>query len=308
MTPTEQIRIFGFTRYGGAEVQRHLTVPAPQLRPGTVLIRLRAAGVNPGDVKVRNGENRRFPVEFPMAMGREAAGTVLAADPASGFRPGEPVFGSCAAGTGALGEQTLLDAAQTARVPHGVGAEQAACIPVAIGTAWDALGELRVGSGDTLVVLGAGGGVGSHAVILGCHLGARVLGVASGAKHDLVTGLGAEHVSAGQGWDGAVKNLVPHGGFAVIDTVGADTLRTAAALMRSPERIRSAADPALARRLGGSGITRHRTTAVYGRLAQMLALGTLRCVIDTVRSFEDAASAVATIETGHGAGRTVVTG
>ena len=304
----DTVRIFGFTRYGGPEVQRYLTVPAPGLRPGTVRVRLRAAGINPGDVKVRNGANRRFPVEFPMAVGREAAGVVLEADAASGFEAGEPVFGSCAGGTGAVAEQVLLDAAQAARIPEGLAPEQAACIPVAVGTAWDALGELGVGPGDTVLVLGAGGGVGSHAVGLARHLGARVVGVASEAKHDLVTGLGAEHVASGPGWDVRAGRLLPGGGFAVLDSVGGDTLRGAAALVRSPGRIRSAADPALARRLGGRGITRRRTTGEYGRLAELIARGAVRCVLDAVHPFDDAAAAVANIETGHAAGRTVVTG
>lgn len=307
-SPSDPTRIFGFTRYGGPEVQQYLTVPAPELRPGTVRIRLRAAGINPGDVKVRNGQNRgRFPVQFPMAVGREAAGTVIAAGAASGFEAGELVFGSCAAGTGAVAEQVLLDAAQTARVPDGVTPEQAACIPVAIGTAWDALGELGVGPGDTVVVLGAGGGVGSHAVGLARYLGARVVGVAGEAKHGLVTELGAQHVPSGTRWDERVGHLLPDGDFAVIDSVGEDTLRTAATLVRCPARIRSAADPALAQRLGGSGITRRRTTAEYGRLAQLIARGAVRCVIGSVHPFGDAAAAVANIETGHATGRTIVT-
>ncbi|MCG7322369.1 hypothetical protein MHL29_10810 [Arsenicicoccus bolidensis] len=145
---------------------------------------------------------------LPMALGREAAGAVVR-DPPWRFRAGELVFGSCASGFGALGDLVLLDVEQTARVPEGATPEQAACIPVAIGTAWVALAELAVGRGHTVLVVGAGGGVGEHAVQLAHHLGARVIGVAGAGKAELVASAGAEHIPSGPGWNEAVAALAP---------------------------------------------------------------------------------------------------
>ena len=301
------MRIYGFTEYGGPEVERFLDVPDLVVTPGAVLVRLRAAGLNPADIKVRSGQRQgKVEVRFPMAMGREAAGTVVE-DPSGRFREGELVFGSCASGFGALGGLVLLELDQTARLPDGVEAEQAACIPVAIGTAWDALGELGVGTGGAVLVLGAGGGVGVHAAQLAAHLGARVIGVASAAKAELVASAGAEHVESGDGWAEVVAELAAEGVDAVVDAVGGDTLRQAAALAKHPSAIRSSASPALATELGGSGITRRRDASVYAELADLVARRNLRPVIHATYPLSEAPAAVAEVASGHAPGKTVVT-
>ncbi|HKX66075.1 MAG TPA: NADP-dependent oxidoreductase [Intrasporangium sp.] len=302
------MRIFGFERYGGPEVQRFFEVPTPERRDGTVLVAMRAAGVNPADIKVRTGQRQgRVPVDFPMAMGREASGVVVSADDGSGLRPGRLVFGSCAAGSGALAELVLLDAKQTVAVPEGVTAAEAACIPVAIGTAWDALDELDLHAGDTLLVVGAGGGVGSHAVQLGRLRALRVIGVASPGKRQLVLDLGAVHVASGPGWTGGVRAVAPEGVHGLIDTVGGEILRESSSVLRPAAAIRSTASPALAADLGGSGVTRRRTAETYDELARLVAAGKLAPVVGGSYDFEDCAEAVALVEAGHATGRTVVT-
>lgn len=302
------MRIFGFERYGGPEVQQFFEVPPPERRDGTVLVAMRAAGVNPADLKVRNGQRQgRVPVDLPMAMGREACGIVLSADLASGLRPGHLVFGSCASGSGALADLVLLDAKQAVAVPPQVTAVEAACIPVAIGTAWDALDELDLEAGDTLLVLGAGGGVGSHAVQLGRLRNLRVIGVASPGKRQLVLDLGAVHVAAGPGWTERVRAVAPEGVHGLIDTVGGETLRQSSVVLRPAGAVRSTALPALAVELGGSGVTRRRTANTYAEVTALVAAGALAPVIGATFDFADCADAVALVETGHATGRTVVT-
>ena len=301
------MRIYGFTEYGGPEVEGFLDAPDPVASTRAVLVRMRAAGLNPADLKVRSGQRQgTVEVRFPMALGREAAGAVVR-DPSGRFRAGELVFGSCASGFGALGDLVLLVVEQTARVPEGATPEQAACIPVAIETAWDALAELEVGPGDTVLILGAGGGVGVHAVQLARHLGARVIGVAGAGKAELVASAGAEHVPSGPGWNEAVAALAPEGVDAVIDAVGGDTVREAATLLRDPGQIRSSAAPALASELGGSGITRRRDAGVYAELAELVARGVIQPVIHTTYPLSEAAAAVATVASGHATGKTVIT-
>jgi NADPH:quinone reductase-like Zn-dependent oxidoreductase len=264
--------------------------------------------VNPADIKVRNGQRQgSVPVDFPMAMGREASGIVISADEGSGLGPGRLVFGSCAGGSGALAELVLLDAQQTVAVPEHVTAAEAACIPVAIGTAWDAVAELDLKAGETLLVVGAGGGVGSHVVQLGRLRKLRVIGVASPGKRQLVARLGAVHVSSGPGWTERVRDIAPEGVHGLIDTVGGETLRRSSAVVRPAGAIRSTASPALAAELGGSGVTRRRTAETYAEVAALVAVGALAPVIGASFDFEDSAKAVALVEAGHATGRTIVT-
>lgn len=302
------MRMLGFQRYGGPEVMEHLEAEDPVPGPGHVLVRMTAAGVNPADIKVRNGQRTgRIPVGFPMALGREAAGVVLGTGPdVTGLAAGDRVFGATAAGTGALASHVLLDAAGTARIPDGVADEQACCIPVAAGTAYDALDELDLPAGATVLMLGAGGGVGTCVCGLGRGRALRVLGVASETKRDLVTGLGAVHVAKGPGWAQRVSELAPDGVDAVIDAVGGEVLAEAAPLLRRRGALRSVADVPGAQSLGGSGVTRRRTTAVFTEVAALVAEGRFTPVVTGRFRLAEAERAVAAVETGHAAGNLVV--
>ncbi|AGP30458.1 NADP-dependent oxidoreductase [Corynebacterium terpenotabidum] len=298
------MRIFGFESYGGPEVAGFLDVPTPDpasVPDCRVLIATTVAAVNPADIKVRSGERQgSFPVRFPMAMGREASGIVLAADPVSGISPGMAVFGSTASGTGAFADQIYLDAVGVTPVPDGVTPAQAACLPVAAGTAWDILHELRrdgLTPGSTVLVLGAGGGVGHCAVQLAAALGYRVTGVAGAGKRAFVESLGATSVPSGEHWTTDVRDAGPVD--AVIDLVGGDVLVDALGLTSGP--VRSVADPAV-----GGGVTRRRTRAVFSELAGLIADGTFTPHITASLPFPEAADAVARVEGGHATGKTVI--
>ena len=307
------MQIFGFGSFGGPEVAGYLDVPVPRAEPGKVLVEMVAAGVNPADIKVRSGARQgAFPVRFPMAMGREAAGVVVEQGTEDeNDTQGRLVFGSCAKGTGALGEYTLLDAQSVTEVPDGLDAAAAACIPVAVGTAYDAIAELDLQQDETLLVLGAGGGVGVHAIQLGRLAGAKVAGVASPGKRDLVERLGAVHVPYGDEWSAAVRSEFGEVD-AVIDCVGGEVLRGGAALLANgtggARRIRSLADTGTAGELGGSGVERRRTTAVFSSIARLATSGRLEIVVSDVMGWNEAADAVRTVEEGHAAGKSVVTG
>lgn len=316
------MKIYGFTSYGGPEVEEFLDVPEPAMRPGTVLIETVAAGVNPADIKVRGGARQGgFPVEFPMAMGREAAGIVV--DSASlpeneKFPVGAMVFGSCTEGIGALGERTLLDESSVVLLEPGVNVERAACIPVAVGTAFDAVSELDVRQGETVVVLGAGGGVGIHAVQFAAMAGANVVGVASEEKRDFVEKYGARHISSGPGMAERVRAAIQElGGSgrvdAVVDCVGGDALREIAALVDElpgdaggVRRIRSLADKQGVTAVGGSGVRRRRTSDVFGDLAERARRGDFEIALSDVIAFGNAGQAIRVVEGGHARGKIVV--
>ena len=290
-----------------------LEIKDPVPGGGQVLVRLAAAGVNPADIKVRSGLRQdRVEVRFPMVMGREAAGEVLEVGPGvSGFRPGDAVFGATAAGTGALAEYVLLDAAGTAHRPAEVPVEQAASIPVSVATAFDALDELHLIAGSTVLVLGAGGGVGSAVCGLARMRGLRVLGVASEGKRRIVEELGACHVLKGDGWSARVRELAPAGVDGVIDTVGGEVLRAASGLLGSGSpsglrQLRSVADHGLVRELGGSPVTRRRTTVVFGEVASLVAEGHFAPVVSAAWSLDEAERAIAAVEMASPVGNVVV--
>lgn len=278
------MRIFGFRSHGGPEVLELLDVPAPTPGPGQVLIEVLATAVNPGDLNTREGTNG-WDVRFPMAFGREAAGRVVGT--------GELVFGSAASGHGTFGEQALLDAASVTPVPAGMDVRHAACLPVAWGTAYDALDMLDLPAGSQLLVLGAGGGVGTAITALATARGLEVIGVASDAKKELVESLGARHVPKGQ-WAGERP-------AAVFDLVGGDTLREAAVLVPGA-RLVSVADKPLVEKLGGGAVPRRRTREVFEQVARQA-----RVHVSAYYPLERAAEAVAAVEGGHATGKVVVT-
>ncbi|HJD78906.1 MAG TPA: zinc-binding dehydrogenase [Corynebacterium pollutisoli] len=278
------MRIFGFRSHGGPEVLELLDVPAPTPGPHQVLIDVLATAVNPGDLNTREGTNG-WEVKFPMAFGREAAGRVVGT--------GELVFGSAASGHGTFGEQALLDAASVTPVPAGMDVRHAACLPVAWGTAYDALDMLDLPAGSQLLVLGAGGGVGTAITTLATARGLEVIGVASDAKKELVESLGARHVPKGQ-WAGERP-------AAVFDLVGGDTLREAAVLVPGA-RLVSVADKPLVEKLGGSAVPRRRTREVFEQVARQA-----RVHVSAYYPLERAAEAVAAVEDGHATGKVVVT-
>lgn len=300
------MQIYGFSTHGGPEVASLMEVPEPTPGPGEVLIETVATSVNPGDLGTREGTSS-FTVTFPMAMGREAAGRVRSlGDGVTDVSPGELVFGSAAAGSGTFGELALLDAAATTPVPHGLDVVAAACIPVAYGTAYDLLDQLGLERGQTAVLIGAGGGVGTAVCSLARARGIEIVGVASAGKRETVTRLGGTHVASGQGWVQRVREAVERPD-ALIDMVGGEVLDAGRSLVPTADRIISIADPQRTGAAGGGGVTRRRNRDVYGRVAALLAEDAAEVTISGVFPLRDAAAAVAAVESGHAEGKVAVT-
>lgn len=297
------MRAYGFARVGGPDGEAFLDVPEPEPGPGELLVRVRAAGVNPGDRKVREGA---YGIEPPAVLGREVAGTVVRPGPGTGgFAEGDEVFGGCPGMLGGFAPLAVVTAGFTAHRPATVAPEAAAVLPVAAGTAWDALTGLDLPEGATLLVNGAGGGVGIATVQLARARGLRVLGVASEGKHDLLARFGAEPVASGDGVADRVRAVAP-GVDAVFDMVGGDALRAVAGLAADPARVRSVADKALAAQLGGGEVERDRSTAVLTALAAAVAEGTLDPHVTEVFGFDRAPEAMAAVEGGHAEGKVVL--
>ena len=297
------MRAYGFVRVGGPEQESFLDVPVPEPGPGELLVRVRAAGVNPGDWRLRQGSYGDL---RSAVLGREVAGTVLRlGSGVTGFAPGDEVFGGCPGMVGGWAEQALVTASFAAHRPDGVSPEAAAVLPVAAGTAYDALAQLALPAGATLLVNGAGGGVGVPLLQLARSRGIRVVGTASPAKHDFVAAFGAVPVAYGDGVLDRIAAAAPHGVDGVFDLVGGDALRAVAPLA-PPGRLFSVADKALVGELGGRSVERDRSTRVLAELARLVAAGELDPHVTQVRPLSEAGAALAVVEQGHAQGKVVL--
>ncbi|MDJ0395722.1 NADP-dependent oxidoreductase [Rhodococcus sp. G-MC3] len=295
---------YGFSEYGGPETEYFLDLPIADPGQGQLLVAVHAAGVNPADWKVRAGNRKdTLQTSLPAVLGREVSGTVVQIGThVDGFSVGDHVFGATAAGHGGYAQYTVLNAVGTAQKPESVSFAAAATLPVAAGTAFDGLAALGLSKEDTLLVLGAGGGVGSMVLQLARADGISAIGVASAAKQEWVESLGARFVQAGENFVDSIATDVD----GIFDLVGGETLRSATTSTKPGCPIVSGADPALAGTFGGSGVVRDRTSAAFSRLAGLVETGVLRPRLDHRFPLEKAGEALALVESGHALGKVVI--
>ena len=300
---------YGFVDYGGPDVQRFLDIPVPEPERGEVLVAVDAAGVNPVDWKVRAGLQRGFlPLRLPAVLGREVAGIVVRTGPGvAGLAVGDRVFGSTVGGSGGYAEVALLPAAQAARLPDGVSVTDAAALPIAAGTAHDGLADFCLAPGETLVILGVGGGVGTVAAQLAMMRGAAVVGTASEAKRAFAESLGVTPVAYDRD-DVAcrLKDLLPAGADAVLDLVGNGTLHGVAGVITDRTRVVSVADEETRGHFDACPLMRVGDTATLSALAELVVTGSLNPCVHRVFPFAEAGDALALVESGHALGKVVI--
>ncbi|MEU7061719.1 NADP-dependent oxidoreductase [Streptomyces sp. NPDC046197] len=233
-----------YTGYGGPEVLTVSQVAAPEPGPGQLRIRVRAAAVNPIDVRIRAGMMQGvFPVDFPMVPGWDVAGVVDEVGEGAAFSVGEEVFG--VATVGGYSEYALLD--RPFAKPRELSFETAAAMITVGEAAYRALEHLGVREGQTLLIHGAGGSVGTVAVQLASARGITVVGTVAEEDIERVTGLGAVAVRYGDGWLERVRAAAPDGVDAVFDASGAGVLPDSVALVGDADKVITIADPAAAR-------------------------------------------------------------
>lgn len=299
-------RAFVFSEYGGPDVSHFAEVPRPAPAEGEVLVAIRASGVNPADWKGRRGPGQGVPPEVPMVMGREFAGSVVDVGPGvDGFAVGDEVFGVPARG-GSYAEFGILSTGQMARKPPQLSFLEAATLGVAGATAYDAITQLDPQAGETLLVIGAGGGVGVLIVQLAARRGTRVLGTSSPTKRGLVESLGAIHIPYGEGVVEAIEAAAPDGVDAIFDTVGGAALREVGPSLEDRARLCSIGDPAAAEELGGKRLDRKRNSEVLEAIGRLTAEGVVMIPITEVFPFDEAAEALALVEAGHATGEIVL--
>jgi NADPH:quinone reductase-like Zn-dependent oxidoreductase len=299
-------KAYGFSAYGGPEVQGFVELAKPVPGPGQLLVAVRAAGVNPADWKFRAGFLRDFiPLELPAVFGQEVAGVVEAVGPeVDGFEAGDEVFGPVMGG--GYAEYALVPAAGVGRKPQKVSFTDAAALPVAATTAFDGLAQLGLAEGQTLLITGVGGGVGVAAAQIARSRGIRVVGTASPAKREFVEGLGAVHVPYGDGVADRVRSVTPDGVDGLLDLVGGDALRAVAGLVVDPSQLVTAVDPPAAAEFGGVPIARSRGADVLEAVADLVASGVLDPLVTAVLPLDQAPEALAAVESGHARGKIVL--
>ncbi|CAG7608124.1 NADP-dependent oxidoreductase [Actinacidiphila bryophytorum] len=301
-----------FTEFGSADVLHPLETDVPEPGPGQVRIAVRAAGVNPLDHKIRAGYmNAVFPVALPHVPGVEAAGVVESVgEGVSGLAVGDEVFGPTV--TGSYAALALAEAAKLGVKPASLGFQEAAALPVAAETAFRALEALGVRSGETLVVHGAAGGVGTLAVQFAVSRGLRVVGTASEANHEHLRRLGAVPVSYGPGVVERVREAAPDGVDAAFDTTGlAESLAASVELTGGKERVLTIGSPVTAGEYGvafssGAGPAGYRGVPAFAEALALHEAGTLDVAIHRAYPLAEAADAQRASEAGHLAGKIVL--
>jgi NADPH:quinone reductase len=299
----------GFREFGGPQVQEFFDRPDPVPEPEEVLIRVTAAGVNPLDYILRSGRLPGFYGRrpFPHVLGAEAAGVVLAAGAeVAGLEVGDAVFGIALNGAGAYARTTVLPGASTARMPEGLRDDWAATIPVAGTTALDALDQLDLPRGATVLINGVGGGVGIATAQVARDRGLNVIGTGSTGKRALAEATGVTFVDyTGGAVVPRVRDLASHGVDGLVDLVGGESLRAVAPLVGDPKKLVSVGDHTVAE-LGGEMVRRHLGRADLERAAALFAQGRLDPRITKSYPFSQAADALAVVENGHALGKVVI--
>lgn len=296
-----------YTASGGPEVEAFADVPRPEPGPGEVLIKVHAAGVNPVDWKKRTGFGPpgAAQLDFPVVFGGEASGVVEALGPGvTDFAVGDAVFGN--APGGGYAEYAVLPAELTAEKPAGVSFVDAATLPIAAATAYDGIQQLALPAGATLVIIGAGGGVGIAAVQLARHNGLQVIGVAGAAKKALIESFGAVHVESGRGVADRVRAVAPGGVDGIYDLAGGEALEPVAPVLADRTKLISAGDRATVARLGGSPVERNRSREVLDTIARLVTEGVLDPVVTRTYPLSQAAEALRQVEGGHAEGKIVI--
>jgi NADPH:quinone reductase-like Zn-dependent oxidoreductase len=287
---------------GGPEVLRLEELERPEPGEGEVLIRVRAASINPIDWKIRRGGRTK---ELPAVLGNDVSGTVERSR-ADGYGEGDDVFGL--APSGGYAEFATAPASLIAKKPAGVSHEQAAAIPVAGLTAWQSLfdrGGLQ--PGQSALVAGAAGGVGHFAVQFAKHAGARAIGTGSAHSRDFVLGLGAEQFIDYTQDD--VSEAVSRVDVA-LDTVGGDTTLTLLPTVREGGiLITIAAAPpeqqAAERHVRAELLLMSPSSEQLARIAELVGAGEVRVVVQTF-ALADVQKAHAVSESGHARGKLIL--
>ena len=301
-----------FDEYGDVDVLRVADVPVPDPGAGQVLVRVRAAGINPGEAKIREGLlHARWPATFPSGQGSDLAGVVDRLGPGvTSVAAGDEVIGWVDTRS-SQAEYAVVDAANLVPKPPRVPWEVAGALGVAGFTAWAAVRSVNLKTGDTVAVSGAAGGVGSLAVQLARRVGATVVGIAGEGNHEWLREHGAIPVKYGEDLVGRIFDalLTTPQVDAFIDTYGGDYVEFAInELDVEPSRIDTIVrfDAVQGYGVKSEGNAVGASAANLAELAQLVAVGELEVPIAATYPLDQVSEAYARLATGHVRGKIVL--
>jgi NADPH:quinone reductase-like Zn-dependent oxidoreductase len=302
-------RAVRFDEYGGVDVLKVVNVEDPAPGPGQLLIRVKAAGINPGEAKIREGLlHERWPATFPSGQGSDLAGVVEAVgDGVSAFAAGDEIIGFTD-DRASQAELVVIEAEHATPKPAGVPWEVAGALFVVGATAWAAVRAVNLSGSDTVVVSGAAGGVGSLAVQLARRTGATVIGLASEHNHEWLRGHGVIPVTYGEGVADRIREAAPNGIDAFLDMVGGGYVDLALQLGVAPDRIDTIADFEAISKHGvkGDGNAAGASAATLAELASLIDEGALEIPIAASYPLDQVRDAYAELERNHTRGKIVL--
>ncbi len=298
------MRAVQFAEYGGPEVLRVVETDEPHAGAGQVRVAVRAAGVNALDWKIRSGVmSDGTPLAAPSGTGVDAAGVVdEIGDGVSDVAVGDAVFGS---GSATFAEYAVLS--NWAAKPAAMSFEEAAGYPVPVETAMRILHQVGVQPGETLLVSGAAGGVGSAVLQIARQRRITVVGTASERNHAYLHSLGAVPTTYGAGLVDRVRGLAPNGVDAALDIAGSGVIPELVELTGEPSKVLSISDftaPKHGAQVSGAPVA---AADAFAEAARLFTEGTFRLPVERTFPLAEAAQAQEASAAGHVAGRFVVT-
>jgi NADPH2:quinone reductase len=305
------MRAITYSRYGDVDVLELTEQPDPTVGPDSVLVRVRAASVNPVDWKARQGHlDRIMDVAFPVVPGWDVAGLVERRGlDTPELAPGDEVFGYVRKDWlhgGTFAELVAAPVRTLARKPASLSFEEAAAVPLAGLTALQTVRRAGVREGQTVLVHAASGGVGGFAVQIARAAGARVIGTASAVNHEHLRSRGVEPVEYGEGEVERVRALAPDGVDVILHYGGAHAVADAPRLLAPGGTIASILDAKARDELGGHYVWVRPDSGDLAELARMIDDGQVAVDVAAVLDLADAREAHRLSETGHPRGKVVV--
>lgn len=296
-----------FSEYGGIDVLQVVDVPDPTPGAGEVLVRVKAAGINPGEASIREGLlHALWPATFPSGEGSDLAGVVEGVgDGVTAWKVGDEVLG-WTDNRASHAELVVTKANEVVPKPQSVPWEVAGALFVAGATAWASVRAVAPQKGETLVVSGAAGGVGILTVQLARRTGARVIGLASEANHDWLREHDIIPVTYGDGVADRIRAEAPDGVDAFVDTFGGYLDLALTDLGVAPERVNTIIPPEKRDGVKSDGNAVGSKPEVMTELAELIAAGDLELPIAATYPLDQVREAYTELAKRHTRGKIVL--
>lgn len=296
--------------FGGPEVLQPTELPIPTPKAGEILIQVHAAGINPVDYKIRSGEYRRTETKLPIIPGRDVSGKIAAIGRGvSGFDVGDEVYAFLASHSGGYADYAIANENEVALKPVSLSHAEAAAVPLAATTAWQALfdyGKLR--RGQRVLIHGAAGGVGHFAVQFAKNKGAIVIATAGADDIELLEELGADQVVdyKNENFENEVEPV-----DLVIDLIAGETQERSWSVLKDKGAMVStlkepSPDKANQHHARAQVFMAQPSRETLREIAELIDAGKVRVVLQKTYAFPDAAKAQDELEHDHSAGKRVL--